>query len=335
MTGIRRLISLGAIVIGIAATGNSAAVAEDTIKIGLPAIPPVFISTQVYVAQQQKFFEKYGLKAEIRPFDSGANAARALIAGNVDVALAPTTLLINMTSNANADVVGVLGYEKPDWILGSMAPGKSCADLKGQPVGVDSISGARSIALSQLLKTCNLSAADTKQVPMSSNVGTAMAAGQLAFGVLHVDDVPIIERESGKTVHVVEDINKVQPLSHYMLLATTRQNLGSDRAKYVKTIAALADAIKFMQDPKNSDAVAKAAAPTGRSGSDAKKAVEKYLSIGFWPSGASGLTKANIDATIAQQVEIKGVRPGATPVTYERLIDTSLFGDAKAMVGSH
>ena len=36
--------------------------AQETVTIGTPGIPPVFIAVQVFVAQEQKLFEKYGVK---------------------------------------------------------------------------------------------------------------------------------------------------------------------------------------------------------------------------------------------------------------------------------
>ena len=39
----------------------------------------------------------------------------------------------------------------PDWVLGTTDAGKTCKDMAGQAVGVDSIGGARSIALRSML----------------------------------------------------------------------------------------------------------------------------------------------------------------------------------------
>src|SRR6185369_821283 len=220
--------------------------AQETLTLGLPAIPPVFVTVQAFVAQQQKLFEKYGVKVTLRQFDSGANAARATVAGDVDFAISPTPLIVNMISNANAELVGLYGYEHPDWLLGSMDPTKKCEDIKGQPVGVDSEGGARSIALNQLIRSCGLTAKDTQQVALSSNVGTAMASGQLNWGVLHIDDVPIIERQAKKKVTVVLDINKVVPVSHYMTLVTTREKADKKKEALTKALAAMIEATAFM-----------------------------------------------------------------------------------------
>lgn len=308
--------------------------AEPTVKIGLPGIPSIFVTVQAYVAQQQKFFEKYGVKAEMRPFDTGANAARAVVAGDVDLSLSPTPLVVNMISNAKADMVAIYGYEKPDYVLASTTPGKKCEDVKGQPVGVDAVGGARSIALSALIRSCGLTGKDTQQVAMSSNVGTAMASGQLTYGVLHIDDIPVIEREAKKKLDIMLEINKVQPVNHYMSVVTSRKKVASERAALVGAVAALIEAGRFMEDPKNADAVAAAAGPTGRAPADAKSSTEEYLKLGFWPMKSAGLPEKNIDGVIAVQKKVGGIREGSTPVTYAQMVDTSIYDDAVKLVNS-
>jgi NitT/TauT family transport system substrate-binding protein len=307
--------------------------AQETLTLGLPAIPPVFVSVQAYVAEQQGFFAKHGVKVNMRPFDSGANAARATVAGDVDFAISPTPLIINMISNANADLVGIYGYEHPDWLLGSMDPSKKCEDIKGQPVGVDSEGGARSIALNQLIRSCGLTAKDTQQVALSSNVGAAMASGQLNFGVLHVDDIPIMERQSGKKVNIILDINKVAPINHYMTLVTTREKAEKKKEALTRALAAMIEATAFIYDPKNADAVAKAAQPTGRDADEAKASTKMYTAMDFWPRGNIGLPEKNINDIIETQKKVGGIRPNATPATYERFANPAIYNDAAKLAG--
>jgi NitT/TauT family transport system substrate-binding protein len=307
--------------------------AQETLTLGLPAIPPVFVSVQAYVAEQQGFFAKHGVKVNMRPFDSGANAARATVAGDVDFAISPTPLIINMISNANADLVGIYGYEHPDWLLGSMDPSKKCEDIKGQPVGVDSEGGARSIALNQLIRSCGLTAKDTQQVALSSNVGAAMASGQLNFGVLHVDDIPIMERQSGKKVNIILDINKVAPVNHYMTLVTTREKAEKKKEALTRALAAMIEATAFIYDPKNADAVAKAAQPTGRDADEAKASTKMYTAMDFWPRGNIGLPEKNINDIIETQKKVGGIRPNATPATYERFANPAIYNDAAKLAG--
>jgi NitT/TauT family transport system substrate-binding protein len=305
--------------------------AQEIVTIGLPGIPPVFVTTQAYVAEQQGFFKKHGITATLRPFDSGAAAARAVASGNIELSMSPSPLVVTMVSN-NPDVgiAMIYGYEKPDWIIGSLDPAiAKCEDVKGKPVGVDSLGGARSIALNQMLRACNLKADETQQVPLSANVGTAMVSGQLAIGVLHIDDVPIIEREAKKKVVTIVDMNNVLKVNHYLALTTSKKLLGEKRNTFVKVVAALIEAERYMRDPKNIDSVAKAAAPTSRGMDDAKWAIQQYVPMEFWPR-EHGLKKENIDAILGAQKRVGNIK--GEPAKYEEVVDLSIYEAALKLV---
>jgi len=323
---------LASLVITAAATGFAGnAAAQETYTIGLPGIPPVFVNTQAYVAEQQGFFKKHGVNVTLRPFDSGAAAARAVASGNIQLSMSPSPLVVTMLSNnPDAGLAMIYGYEKPDWLIGSLDPGiTKCEDVKGKPVGVDSLGGARSIALNVMLRQCNLKAEETQQVPLSANVLTAMISGQIPLGVLHIDDVPIIEREAKKKVIPVVDINDVQKVNHYLALVTSKKMIAEKRADLVKVVAAYIEAERFMRDPKNIDAVAKAAAPTSRSEPDAKWAIEQYVKMEFWPR-EHGLKKENVDSIIATQKKVGNIK--GEPVAYDGVVDLSIYEEAAKLV---
>ena len=323
---------LASLVITAAAMGFAGnAAAQETYTIGLPGIPPVFVNTQAYVAEQQGFFKKHGVNVTLRPFDSGAAAARAVASGNIQLSMSPSPLVVTMVSNnPDAGLAMIYGYEKPDWLIGSLDPGiTKCEDVKGKPVGVDSLGGARSIALNVMLRQCNLKAEETQQVPLSANVLTAMISGQIPLGVLHIDDVPIIEREAKKKVIPVVDINDVQKVNHYLALVTSKKMIAEKRADLVKVVAAYIEAERFMRDPKNIDAVAKAAAPTSRSEPDAKWAIEQYVKMEFWPR-EHGLKKENVDSIIATQKKVGNIK--GEPVAYDGVVDLSIYEEAAKLV---
>jgi ABC-type nitrate/sulfonate/bicarbonate transport system substrate-binding protein len=316
------------------AVGPAAAQQRPSISLALPGIPPVFIGVQPLVAQQEKLFDKYDVNVTLRPFDTGAAAARAVVAGDLDVSISPTALIINMISNANVDLVTIFGYEKPTWRIASMDPNTKCEDLKGQPVAVDTPGGARSIALNQMLRACNLTANDTQQVGMSSNGSAALIAGQIKHAVQHLDEVPVVERESGKPVKIVVTLADVTPVNHYTTLTTTRAKVESKREALARMLAALMEATAFMSDPANADRVAKAAEPTGRKPEDAKRAVAEYVKMDFWTKDGHGLTPKNIEAVTAVQKRVGGITEGKEPVRYERFVNLSIYEEAVKLVRS-
>ena len=115
-------VAIALVLTALSCGGTGRALAQQEITFGLPGIPPVFVSVQPLVAQQEKLFEKYGVKVTLRPFDTGAAAARAVIAGDIDMSITPTALVANMISNANTPIVTIYGYEKPTWRIASTDP---------------------------------------------------------------------------------------------------------------------------------------------------------------------------------------------------------------------
>ena len=315
--------------------------AADKMTVGVPGVPPVFVSAMVYTAKDAGFYKKYGLDVTVKPFNSGVSAAKAVISGSVDASISPTAPVARMVSNGNVPLVAIQGFEKPDWLLGSMDPKKNkCEDLKGQAVGVDSPQGARWIALQNMARSCNLLPdKDIPTVNLSSNVGAAMVAGQLTFGVLHLDDRAVIEHESGKKLTTVLQIEKTTPGVHYTALVVDSKKLAANRDKFVRLVAANIEAVKFMYDPANAEKVAAFAKPTGRSLKDATQAVKDFTAFDYWPNGIPGLDKSRIEKTVKIQVIVGkktkgkgGIKPNAKPVSYDQLVDLSIWNDAMALV---
>ena len=297
-----------------------------------PGIPAIFAGVVVLVADGAGFFKKYGANVEVRPFDTGAAAARAVVAGDIDFALSPAVLVANQISNANVDLVGLWGMANPDFVLGTTdAKKSSCKDVVGQPVGVNSVGGQRSIMLKAMLRPCGIKIEDVQQISLGSNTAAAMIAGQLTFGVLHIDNVSVIENQ-GKHVTIITTIKKADPTAYNILGVSRRDRVAQDRDGFVRLVAGLIGAARYIKDPRNNDRVAELAAPTGRTKDEAKKAIVDYVANDEWPTDDDGLDKAKLDALIADQVKNGGIQPGRTPVTYDRLVDKSVWRDAAALV---
>ncbi len=321
--------------LGVALATDSASADGAKVVFGVPGIPPIFASVLPHVAAEQGLFKKYGVDVEVRDFETGVAAARAVTAGQIDLAIAPTPVLISMVSNAKVNLVGIYGLPNPDWLIGSTDAAKSkCTDLKGEPIGVDAVGGARSEALKEMLVSCSLTPGDVKQVALGSNTAPAMVAGQLTFGVLHLDDVPVIESQLKRKVTVITTLKQVNPVSHYLTMVARADKVPEKRDAYVRTLAALIEAGRVMRDPKSLDAVAKIATVTGHSGDENKASIAAYNQLEQWPNGTDGLQRDKIEAVIATQVKLGGIKTGNTPVSYAQFVDESLWKDAAKLAGS-
>ncbi len=322
-----------AVLFSLNGVARDAAAATERLSFALPGVPPVFGGVVAMVAKEAGLFKKYDVEVELKTFDSGAAAAQAVVAGNIDMSLSPTPVVVRMISNANVNLVAIYGLEHPDWLLASADPKlNQCRDLKGAAVGVDSVGGARAVALAQFLRPCGLKVEDVKLVSLSTNVGAAMIAGQIKFGVLHLDDVPVLDQELKRPLTVIASFKEVNPLSHYLAIVCTTDRLKQKRDAYVRALAGLIDATRYMLDPKNAERVAQIATATGRTPKLAKDAMARLHKMEFWPVGHDGLTKANLESVIAVEKEIGGIKPGKEPVSYARLVDQTVWKDANSLV---
>jgi len=169
-------------------------------------------------------------------------------------------------------------------------------------------------------------------VALSSNVGAAMVAGQLKFGVLHIDDVPVIEAETKLPLKRVVTQKDSRPVDHYLVLVARKDKLAQNRDAYVRMLAGLIDAERFMRDPANAARVAQHAAPTGRSADFAAKALKTYLDMEFWPHEKDGLGQKNIEVVGKVQKAVGNIKGDKPPVSFERLVDPTIWRDAYALV---
>jgi len=326
------LMTGGAVLAALLMAASPAAAQGKKIVLAIPGIPPIFSVTIAFVAEKQGFFKKHGADVEIRSFDNGTAAARAVVGGDIDLAWSPTPPVINQVSNADVPLVALYGMPNPDWVIGTTEDGKTCKDLVGQNIGVDSVGGARSVALRSMLTGCpGVKIEDTKQVALGSSAGPAMIADRLHYAVLHLDDLAEIQAQ-GKKLNILLAMKNTNPTSHYLIMVVRKDNLAKNHDAIVRTVAGMIEAARFMQDPKNADAIAEAAAGTGHTAAVNKAALKEYLAIDFWAAKDDGMPRNKIEAVAALMKKIGAINPDKEPVTYEKLVDTSVWKDANAMV---
>ena len=61
-----------------AAPRAHAAKKADSLVIGYPGIPPIFMATRLYVADKRGYYKKYGANVELKGFTTGTDAVRAV-----------------------------------------------------------------------------------------------------------------------------------------------------------------------------------------------------------------------------------------------------------------
>jgi NitT/TauT family transport system substrate-binding protein len=314
-----------------AATAQRSNAGDNSITLGLPGIPPVFLGVRQYVAQQQGYYKHFGANVTLKSFTTGTDAARAVVAGQIDAAWAPTPLVLSLISKGNP-IVGIEGMDVVDWLVGSTDPNvKTCANLKGQTIGVDTVGGARYQALQAMLSKCKLTIQDVHTVNFPGNAATlAMIAGQLKTSVLHIDEVAQMHSQ-GTSEHTVVRIADVDPFQHYDMLIATQSTIAAKRDQLVRMLAGDIAATRYIYNPKALNRVAQIATVTGDSLDVAKGAVQAYVKMKWWPLDRSGLGSSKITRTIYENVKLGNISAGAVP-TYKQVADSSLWKQAFKLV---
>jgi len=327
-----KVLKFAAVVAAVAALGVSATAASaapkaqklTTITLGVPGIPPVFLGVMPYTALEQGYYKKYGLDVQIRGFTSGTDAVKAVEAGQIDLAWSPTPFALTLMSKG-VPLVGIEGMDKVDWLIGSNSSSvKTCSDLKGQNIGVDSIGGARYQALQAMLTKCKLTIQDVHPVVFPGATAVqAMLAGQLHVSVLHLDDMAEAASQ-GSTINKVVTIAQTDPFQHYDMLVGLRSNIESKRSAFINFLKADIQAIRYMNNPKSLNRVASIGQIVGHNLAVTKTALKQYLALHWWPLNRSGLGVAPITRTIYENVKLGNISAG-NPPTWKQVTDTSLW----------
>lgn len=101
----------------LASLTRPAPAASEHMIFAAPGIPTIFVSTIAMVADKEGFFKKYGGDVEVKFFDSGTAAARAVLSGDIDFSLSPSVLVATQISNADAPLVAIYGMPSPDFVF--------------------------------------------------------------------------------------------------------------------------------------------------------------------------------------------------------------------------
>jgi NitT/TauT family transport system substrate-binding protein len=295
-----------------------------TITLGVPGIPPVFLGVMPYTALQQGYYKRYGLDVQIKGFTSGTDAVRAVAAGQIDLAWSPTPFAMTLIAKGTP-LVGIEGMDKVDWVVGSNTGSvKTCADLKGQNIGVDSIGGARYQALQAMLTKCKLDIKDVHPVVFPGATAIqAMLAGQLHVSVLHIDDLAEAASQ-GTPVDTVVSIQQTDPFQHYDMLVGLRDNIAAKRSAFVNFLKADIQAIRYMNNPRALNRVAQIGMVVGHNQQVTTTALKQYLKLSWWPLNRSGLGVAPITRTVYENVKLGNI-PNGNPPTWKQIADTSLW----------
>lgn len=305
----------------------------SSITLGSPGTPPVISGLLPYIAQKEGFYKKYGVNVTVKSFSTGTDATRAVASGQIDAAIMPPALLMQLAAKG-VPLVGIQGQQVPDWVVVSTDPAvTSCSQLKGQGVTVDAVGGIRYTALASMVKSCGLTIKDIKPVVLpGNNAPQALIAGQVKDAVLHLNELVDVQQRLGAgKVHTIMKMSQTSPNTMYEMYGVLKPNLEKNRKAFVDMVAAQIATLKWMADPANLTKVAQLGTVVGDPASVMKQAMQQYFAMGFWTQNGSGMPETNVNNMIQTQIKVGNLTSANAP-SYSKIVDQSVYADAAKQV---
>jgi NitT/TauT family transport system substrate-binding protein len=157
------------------------------------------VGALAWIAQEQGFYEKVGLNAEIKGYPSGKEAADALRDRVVDVAMASEFVVASRSfTEPDLRILGSVAFYRNKGVVGRRDRGISApTDLKGKRIGVTSPSGAE-YSLTVFLALYGLTVQDVKVVKLSpQQIVSAIDKGDIDAAITWDPHVRAIEQALG------------------------------------------------------------------------------------------------------------------------------------------
>lgn len=159
--------------------------AAEPIRVGYSALGGAF--TPLWVAQDEGYFKRYGLEAQTVYIAGGAVAVQALLAGDVQFALAGATAAVRASLNGADIKLIATTINAMDFHLVSRPEISSIQALKGKKIGVTRLGGNTDFALDIVLGKSGLQRGRDVAVLQTGGMPQMMSsleAGGLDAGVI-------------------------------------------------------------------------------------------------------------------------------------------------------
>jgi len=316
---------LGVLAAAVCAVSSTIATAEP---VKITNIGHGYFSAALYVAKQEKIFEKYGLEPDISYVQGGALALQATLTKQADVGILSYEHVLTVAAQgkrivafycvANRPVNNVIGNEALLKGAESLGVEDKVKRLKGMRVAMPSANGSGEKMLGVLAKKYNLTLpGDIKSVYLGAEAPAYVAAFQrdLVDAALPFEPAGVLVQQAGKGRIYLNMMNGEIPEFRdilFMTLATHPDNL-KDKPELLRKVAQVfTEATKILKtDPQRAKALLAKEYPN----MTAETNEQAYATVSqIWPMTGQ-MTEAQARATHAY-LQPEGPSPIDFPSTF-------------------
>lgn len=328
MIGLALTLSLPCLTPGVAA-------AADKLALGMPVRPPNMVHVPVFYAVDKGIFAKHGLDVEVKFFQGGGAAHRAVAsaASDLDLAWVPGPLAMSGVAGGSGLKMFHSMAFKNEAQLAAVPGIDSPAALRGKTVGIEDRGGYSHLGALAVLEKAGLKDDDVKymKTPPPARV-PYLLGGKADAVVIHVEQVLLAQKEKAG-VTSLGDIWKLMPHYLYAAFIAPEAKLESRRDVYVRFAAAMMQSTRAIYEDKAGyvDVARKWIGPTYEKHPDVvAKTYDTFVKERIW-SVNNGLPRASVEWT--SHFNAKRSKSKGGPPSYEQLVDARIGQEALATVG--
>ncbi len=290
-------------------------------------------SWPLFIGEEKKFFQKHGIYLEEIIVRGGTNTTRAVLSNTIPIGrINPDYVIDAMEKGAKVKIISG-AMEKIPYDVVARPEIKSGMELKGKIVGVDTLTGGTTLMLREVFeKAYKLSDKDYKLLVVGTSPDRYAA---LKGGSVHVTFMGppfnLRARKEGftKLTTFHEHLGPIQ----FVVQFANADYIKSNRADVLGFIKGMAEASRWLYDPKNKEEALAIYMNLLKSTREAAEADYRFLIEEFKPFPIDGaLNKRAIEKTFDLR-EKAGKYEGKKAPSYLQYVDTTLVEEAKRQLG--
>jgi NitT/TauT family transport system substrate-binding protein len=237
--------ALVTLVVSACSGGAGSSNTGDTITLGLPVEATTL--TPVYLAEAKNLWAQQGLTVETVTFKGDAELAKAVLSGDVDVAIGSLTGPLTATEAGQEVKVFYGGFDMPAFAWYAVPSIHSLAEGKGQSWGVTTLGSSTDLLTRYAASTAGLNPdADLKIIQGGASAArlAAMQAGQLQVNIFTQPQTVYAEKAGYNKILDLTDIVDSYPM--HAAWGTSFLDDDPDRAK--RFVEVLRTAMQMTKD---------------------------------------------------------------------------------------
>jgi len=319
----RKLNAMTTLLAGAALALPAVANAEDLV-VGMPTSPPNIVHMSVLIAQDLGFYKKHGVSVKTVALDGGVKVYRAMLSGNLDVALAPGAVAI--VGVAKGSPARIIYVNTPKFEASMVARGNvpTMADLKGKRIGIQQPGGFADILSRSVLRAAKINPKDVNFVSIATEDVPALVANQVDTGILHVEQ-EIFAKSKVPSIHAIARMWELQPKQVYLSSVVSDKTIKAKPAHLKAYIKANMEATRLMYSDK-AKVLPIIVKHTGYPKDVIDVSFDFMVKNCIWDAN-SGLGAERIDFTANLMTRVGNIPKGKTP-KYGDVVNVSFAKDA-------